>query len=208
MVFVLGLKCAIPRKYSSVCLFFCNGYVAGSALPIISNSSTKTSTDCFPPGDSTTFPFTRIDAPVETSLVAPATSCQTFSSTCSCKTTICIPDMSEPSFKSINARSFCARFDRTQPFNSSVLPTFDFPRSFPLICARRSLLLYVVVVCVVELFSPAALLPLVVLNLVFFTLLLIIVIVTTREDVKEEEEHDDDDRRGDTPPIVVGILLL
>ena len=142
MVFVLGLKCAIDRKYSNVCLFFCNGYVAGSALPIISNSSTKTSTDCFPPGDSTTFPFTRIDAPVDTSLGVAVTSPHTLSSTCSCNTTICIPDMSDPSFKSINARSFCARIDLTHPLSSRVSPSFDFPLSFDLICARRSLLLY------------------------------------------------------------------
>ena len=142
MVFVLGLKCAIPRKYSNVCLFFCNGYVDGSALPIISNSSTTTSTDCFPPGDSTTFPFTRMDAPVETSLGVAVTKDHALSFARSCRTTICIPDMSDPSFTSINARSFCDRTDRTHPFNSKVSPTFDFPLSVPFICARRSLLLY------------------------------------------------------------------
>ena len=83
-----------------------------------------------------------MDAPVETSLGVAVTKDHALSFARSCRTTICIPDMSDPSFTSINARSFCDRTDRTHPFNSKVSPTFDFPLSVPFICARRSLLLY------------------------------------------------------------------
>ena len=133
MVFVLGRKCAMLLKYSSVCLFFCNGYVSESAAPITSSSSTASSAACFPPGLATSFPLTRSAAPVET-LPEFATSHAALPSF----TTACIPEIALPSFRSINAIPFCVRTLLAHPLTSNSSPTRLAPPSRPLTRAIRS----------------------------------------------------------------------
>ena len=126
MVLVLGRRCAMPRRYSSVCLFFWSGNVDASAPPTSLMDVTATSTACLPPGDSTTVPSIMTAAPVVMSPPSrwsrPGTSPFT---------TAWMPLSDEPSFTSMNATSFCARTVRTQPRSCTVSPTRDLPWSLP-----------------------------------------------------------------------------
>ena len=126
MVLVLGLRCAMPRRYSRVCLFFCRGKVDASAPPMSLMDSTATSTACLPPGDSTTVPSMSTAAPV---VMSPASRCSRPGT--SPFTTAWMPLSDEPSFTSMNERSFCARTVRTQPRSCTVSPTRDLPWSLP-----------------------------------------------------------------------------
>ena len=113
-VLVRGRKCAISRRNSIECPFFCNGYVL-SQVPSTSISRACTSTFCPEPTDSTITPFTLTQAPVVISF-------SISSSKLARSTTTCTLFIVEPSFSAIKFTCLLPRRVRTQPFTLTIAP--------------------------------------------------------------------------------------
>ena len=118
-----GRRCAIERRNSSECFFFCRGYSSAGHAPTSSTDDALTSSTCPLPLEATTSPITETAAPVLSSSITVSYDCM------SPAATTCMPLRLEPSFTSTKENAFWERTVRTQPLSNTVLPIAFSPSS-------------------------------------------------------------------------------